>query len=163
MQLTGYRRLRRTALYWVRGADDPFRRHTGARRALPDYVIIGGTICDTTSLFDWLSERDRRVGSVLREVYYAEQVKRVLNLFPNHQFLFIESETLCQSASATLDSVCKFVGAETLPRNFGFRPQNVGTHGRKVPPSMTDALTEYFRPHNRELLDLLGRRFDWSA
>ena len=31
-----------------------------------------------------------------------------------------------------------------------------------MPPELKARLTAYFRPHNRELFDWLGREYDWD-
>ena len=48
------------------------RKATASRRALPDFVIIGGQRCGTTSLFDCLSQHRGIEPSLNKEVHYFD-------------------------------------------------------------------------------------------
>lgn len=140
--------------------DSWFRQIIRSRRALPNCFIICGTNCGTTTLYDIQSRHDRLGGSVLRGVHHVEQVRRFLNRFPKELILFTWAEKKYQSPADTLNSVCQFVGVEPLPSDLRVLHPNVGIFGADVPATITESPTGYFRPHNRELFDLLGRRFD---
>jgi hypothetical protein len=48
------------------------RRMTGPARMLPDFVIIGGQRCGTTSLYNYLLEHPCVAGSFAKEVHYFD-------------------------------------------------------------------------------------------
>lgn len=48
------------------------RRMTGPARTLPDFVIIGGQRCGTTSLYNYLLEHPCVTGSFAKEVHYFD-------------------------------------------------------------------------------------------
>jgi hypothetical protein len=59
----------------ARAASEPekaWRRATAARRALPDFVILGAQRSGTTSLYNWLGGHPSVVRSTGREVHYFD-------------------------------------------------------------------------------------------
>jgi hypothetical protein len=45
---------------------------TAGARALPDFIIIGGQRCGTSSLYDYLRKHPRVVGPAIKEVHYFD-------------------------------------------------------------------------------------------
>jgi hypothetical protein len=98
--------------------------------------------------------------SYLSRSRYAEQVERWLRLFPREQFLFLKAEDLFSEPEQTLDRVCEFLA---LPP---YRPEGetrLNTSQYETMPAETRArLTEYFRPHNARLYEMVGVDFGWE-
>lgn len=92
---------------------------------------------------------------------YHEQIKRYLNYFPMENILTVNSEKLFTDPVGTLRRIFEFVGvdAEFIIRDL--EPHNVGSNKSKVAPEVYEYLDEYFRPHNRQLYDLVGENYGW--
>jgi len=97
--------------------------------------------------------------SYLARGLYAAQLWEWLRSFPSEQLLVIDSRELFERARDTLRYAFEFLGLPDfeVPDR---RAHNVGSYSR-MNPSTRRELTEFFKPHNEELFDLLGRRFDW--
>jgi len=98
--------------------------------------------------------------SYLMRGRYAEQLERWFALLPRDQFHFLTLEDLAEDPQRTLDGVHRFLGLP--PHQYdALRP----LHGAEYDPIAPEArarLTEYFRPHNARLYELLGTDFGWE-
>lgn len=98
--------------------------------------------------------------SYLSRSRYAEQVERWLAVFGREQFLFLKAEDLFEAPEQTLDTVHEFLG---LPPHRSERAPRLNTSSYETMPGDTRAqLTEYFRPHNERLYELVGIDFAWE-
>lgn len=93
--------------------------------------------------------------------HYAQQIRRWLEFYPREQMLILESTRLGKDTAATYSEVLRFLdlphwAPATFPRS------HEGKYKEKISPEMRTRLIEYFKPHNEELYDLLGIRFDWD-
>jgi hypothetical protein len=99
--------------------------------------------------------------SYLLRSRYAEGLQRWFELLPRSQFHFITLEQLSRDPQAALDAVHDFleipahVYAELRPLHTASY-DTMGTEARA-------RLTEYFRPHNERLYELVGTDFGWDA
>lgn len=90
---------------------------------------------------------------------YADQINRWHAVFPKDQLLILPSEDLYRRPSEAMSKVSAFLGIESY-ESHRYRTFNAG------PPSSDNArarafLTDYFRPHNRDLEDLLRTSLPW--
>ncbi len=93
--------------------------------------------------------------------HYAQHIKNWLKYFDREQFLFIKSEKFFADPHNTLKQCYDFLGVETIyPDNLS--PQVVG-HYSEISPELRLRLDEYFKDHNRELVNLLGEEFSWPT
>jgi hypothetical protein len=93
---------------------------------------------------------------------YAQQIKRWLQYFPMEQMCFIKSEDFFADTAATTAIVLKFIGvSDPSIEGIDFTPYGVGGYQSKMSDEMRHLLGEYFRPHNEELYELLGRDLGW--
>jgi hypothetical protein len=98
--------------------------------------------------------------SYLMRSRYAEQLERWFALFPAGQFHILTLEEMAHDPRQALDGIHQFLG---LPahRYEDPRPLHIASYD-----SMTAAdraqLTDYFRPHNERLYELLGRDLGWE-
>lgn len=100
---------------------------------------------------DWYTYRDRGV--------YAPQLRRWFNHFPREQFVILASEDFYADPGAVVDVVTTHLGVRTISI-----PTRIRHNYRPAPPIPPDAaaeLTEFYRPHNAALYELLGRDFNW--
>jgi hypothetical protein len=98
--------------------------------------------------------------SYLMRSRYAEQLDRWFELFPREQFHFVTLEQLAADPQRTLDSVHEFLG---LPphRHENLQPLHTASYD-SLPADARASLSEYFRPHNQRLFELVGIDFGWN-
>lgn len=90
---------------------------------------------------------------------YAAHIKKWLKYFERDQFLFIKSEVFFENPRSTLEKVYKFLGIdEHYPDNL--RAQEVGSYSKITTQTRTQ-LEDYFKRSNQELVELLGKEFQW--
>ena len=112
-------------------------------------------------------ERDENFYSVnfFRKSYptmgiYVNQLKRWFEYFPREQFLILKSEDLKSNPSEVYNQTIEFLGLPKHELN-SFESYRM----RKNPPindKTRKKLSDFFRPYNEELYQLLGRNFDWK-
>jgi hypothetical protein len=97
--------------------------------------------------------------SYLMRSRYAEQLERWFELFERDQFHFVTLEDLSSDPQGTLDRVHEFLG---LPEHaYGNLPKLHAAKYDSLAADTRQQLTEYFRPHNERLYDLVGIDFGW--
>jgi hypothetical protein len=107
---------------------------------------------------------------VFRSIY-CDQLWRWLQLFPSEQIKIIESRKLLHQRAEVMRDVAGFLeldpdkfsdtemghtwggGANTHNTPGDYQPMNAATRAR---------LTEFFKPYNNELFNLIGEEYDWS-
>jgi len=146
---------------YSRDADEPFRRWLSeilARDAFHEFDLAVREELDMILAGDPNPEP-----SYIRRGLYYEQLRRYLDRFHRDQLLVIDSRSLKHDTSSALDEVIQFLD---LPRHDWKREKLPQTHVRPYQQEMTDEtrslLREFFRPHNQELYDLLGRDLGWE-
>jgi hypothetical protein len=92
---------------------------------------------------------------------YDEQLIRYSNYFSMRNILVINSENLFTQPSYALRRIFEFVGVYEDFKVNDLEPRNIGTNKMKVDPDVYEYLTDYFRPHNQRLYDLIEQRFSW--
>ena len=97
--------------------------------------------------------------SYLSRGLYADQIKRWFELFSPEQFLFIKSERFFADPDTDMNRIFRFAGL-AVPSRIQYRPFNVGQY-RKMDPTLRQVLTEFYRPFNCQLTELLGQDFSW--
>ena len=100
------------------------------------------------------------IKSYLVRGFYAEQLQIWMNLFPKDQLLVISSEDLSEKTQETLNKIFEFLGLphENIPN---LEKVNVAKYP-PMSPETRKILIDYFKLHNQQLYDLIGRRFDWD-
>lgn len=103
---------------------------------------------------DWYAYRTRGL--------YLSQLQNWRSVFPEGQLLVVRSEDMYADVQRVFDQVCEFLGVPPyrLPttRTFGS-----SWRSSRMPEGARAELTRYFRPHNQELEEYLGRSLGWSA
>lgn len=86
---------------------------------------------------------------------YAEQIKRYLAYFDRCQMLILKSEDLSCHPQVTFDRVTKFLNLEkhTLQNT---KPYNVREYPQKGYSDLKGTLSDFYRPYNRELYEMLN-------
>ncbi len=91
---------------------------------------------------------------------YMEQIKPWLELYPKENFMFIKSEEFNKNTSLVYNEVLKFLRLHPfeLKKYEKIRKREY----EKMNPDIRKKLIEYFKPHNEELYELLGKNFQWN-
>jgi hypothetical protein len=90
---------------------------------------------------------------------YAEQLRRVFELFDRDQVLVIESEEFFARPEEVYDEVLAFLGLPSwLPPSF---ERHNARDGEPMPERVRKELDEYFLPLDEELAKILGRTPIW--
>jgi hypothetical protein len=90
---------------------------------------------------------------------YAEQLERWFALFHREQFHFVTLEALSSNPQGELDRVHEFLGLP--PHAYEDLPKLHTAKYDSLPGDTRARLTEYFRPHNERLYELVGIDFGW--
>jgi hypothetical protein len=99
--------------------------------------------------------------SYLTRGRYAEQLEWWLAHFARGQVLIERSEDFFSDPGASFRGVVRFLGLPAW-EPARYEVYNAFTDGA-MDQGLRARLVEFFRPHNRRLEELLGRRFDWDA
>ncbi len=115
---------------------------------------------DALANADFESTQMRRFSYKARG-HYADQVRRYFDQFPREDVLVLLSDDLFENPASTVDSVCRFVGADPGQFRPDLAPQNVSVGDSKVPAELRLSLDAYFAEPNAELARLLDRPLPW--
>lgn len=95
-----------------------------------------------------------------RRGQYAEQLERVLGLFPREQLHVLDSESFFARPDVEYRRITEFLGlAPWAPLVF---EQHNARPSAPMPEAARQRLVNHFAPHDDRLADLLGRRPGWS-
>ena len=91
---------------------------------------------------------------------YVIHIKRLLEIFPKEQILFIKNFDLNQNPQEELKKIFRFLN---LPEYTiqDLKKRNMGKY-EKMNNEIEKYLREYFKQFNKELEDLLGMKFRWD-
>ena len=107
------------------------------------------------------SEAHRHYSYVHRG-FYAEQVRRYLDLFPREALHAVRSEDLFSRPRETMNEICAFLGIDPMPETIDFAAHNRQTYQEEAEPETRALLRELYAPHNADLEQLLQRPFNWQ-
>lgn len=98
--------------------------------------------------------------SYLARGRYAEQLERWFRYFSRQQFLILASEEFYRDPATIFSRVLEFL---ELPQwqPDSFPPENQGAYA-PMDATLRARLTDYFRPYNARLYELLGTDFGWE-
>jgi hypothetical protein len=96
----------------------------------------------------------------LRHCYYAEKLKNWLKEFKKEQILILTNDEFNTDIDKTLKKTFEFLDLpnHTIKNKI---KHNVGKYP-KMHESTRKLLVDYFRPHNQELYNLIGKELDWD-
>jgi hypothetical protein len=91
---------------------------------------------------------------------YVEQIKNWLDYFPKEQLLIIKTEDFYAHTGQVFSEVFNFLDiSESASKEYEL---NYVDEYSQMPPEIELKLTDYFKPYNQELSDLLKENFNWS-
>ena len=104
---------------------------------------------------------EHRHHSYLSRGHYAEQLSRLLDLFPQEQLLVMQSEEMFSDPHGQLNRVWDFLGLERVQLE-GLKTLKPGSYGA-MPPGVRACLQSYYADHNQRLYSLPGIDFRWPS
>ena len=105
---------------------------------------------------------EHRHFSYLARGRYAEQIENWLKLFSADQMLILKSERLFGEPDRVYSEVLDFLGLSPWAPS-GWPVTNPGTYGSGLTCDISARLSEYFRPHNARLGELVDFELsDWE-
>lgn len=93
---------------------------------------------------------------------YVDKLKRWMKIFPKEQFFIIQSEMFSKDPSKIYNQTLEFLGLPKYNLKNYKRYKQRNYKGKNMDPKLREKLSEYFKPHNDELYEFLGRKFDWE-
>jgi hypothetical protein len=123
-------------------------------------IEIGRSEEETRQVMSSLDEHSR---TYLARGMYAVQIRRWLQYFPMEQMYFIKSEDFFADTAETTAKVLEFIGvSKPSVEGIDFTPRGGIGYQSKMSDETRQRLTEYFRPYNAALYELLGRDMGWD-
>lgn len=112
---------------------------------------------------EWMARGQLVEMPIIHQGFYARQLKWFLRYFPREQLLVMSSEELRADTGGHLPVLERHLGLSPHDwRDEQICPHFEGDYSEPLPDAARDLLADYYRPHNRELFELLGRKIDWS-
>jgi hypothetical protein len=92
---------------------------------------------------------------------YAYFLESWLSHFAREQLLIVKSEDLFQKPEPTLNRIFQFLGLPEyrLPEYVNYNPGRYAS----VDDRIYETLSDFYRPHNQKLEEMLGMKFDWDS
>jgi hypothetical protein len=99
--------------------------------------------------------------SYLERGKYIEQLEKWFQFFSREQFLILKSEDFFSSPQSELSKIFKFLGLPDY-KIKNLKSKNVGNYKDSMEKSTRQELSNFFRPYNKRLYNLLGKDFNWE-
>ena len=96
----------------------------------------------------------------LKRGHYAEQLEHWFSTLTIEQFYIIRSKDFYKNTGKVYNKVLRFLGLSPHQLKVYKKYGRTSSWG-KISENMREWLTDYYRPHNRRLNELLGRQF-WN-
>ncbi len=91
---------------------------------------------------------------------YVDQIKNWLDYFPREQLLFLKYEDFQANPAKVFSRVVDFLDISVIA--VSEYEINSAEDYSKMPEAIEQELSDYFKPYNQELSDLLKEDFSWS-
>jgi len=98
--------------------------------------------------------------SYLTRGIYVDQLKKWFNFFPKEKFLILKSEDLYSDPSKIYQESLDFLRLKKYELD-SFKAHRMREYS-SIRKETREKLTDYFRPYNEQLYQLLNRNFDWK-
>lgn len=105
--------------------------------------------------------KQHRIRSYVDRGFYAEQIRRMLRLFPRDRILILKSEDFFEEPVRTASEVFKFLEVEKFTLHGAF-PMHQGSYDAPLPESASDFLHKTYYHSIKDLEGLIGWELnDW--
>ena len=98
--------------------------------------------------------------SYLKKGFYYDQLKPWFELFPKNNILILSTEKFGENTSQVFNDIFKFLNLKNYNIQNPKRMQK-GSYS-KLNPSTREKLLEYYEPKNKQLYELIGKKFNWE-
>lgn len=92
---------------------------------------------------------------------YVNQIRNWLSVFPREQFFFIKSEDFFIDPARKFKDTLRFLDMPNVEL-AEYEKLNAGRY-TGIPLTLRRRLSEYFRPYNQKLYELVGIDFGWES
>jgi ABC-type polysaccharide/polyol phosphate transport system ATPase subunit len=99
--------------------------------------------------------------SYLKRGLYAEQLDRWFRCFPREQFLIMSTEQLMSHTAECYERAVQFLGVPEWKLQ-DFKLLHEGGYEMEMNEEIRRSLSEYFKPHNAALFEMIGETYDWE-
>ena len=93
-------------------------------------------------------------------VYIFTFLKAYMNIFDSKNTIIVNSEKLLNSPRDTMKSIFEFLEVEDHEGKYPL--VNQGIYSKKIDRFLLNKLSNFFKPHNYLLEDLIGEKLDWQ-
>ena len=98
--------------------------------------------------------------SYLSKGFYAKQLEIWKKKILDDEIHILTTEDMKERPEEELSKIFKFLG---IPKYKIPEPQERKMYDYdKMNSSIREELIEYYKPHNKKLFDLIGRKFEWD-
>ena len=132
---------------------DPESLHAAMVEEVSQLSLSQGPILKSSDIPDY--------GSYLARGLYNMQIQNYLSCFDKEQLLIINSEDFFNNTGTILSGVFEFLGVRTDMTIKDLTPRNVSKRRKDGCLKTKIMLDQFFRPHNEELFEFLGKRYNW--
>lgn len=95
---------------------------------------------------------------VLKRGFYVEQLEYLFKLYSREQVFIGIAERFRADGDHEFEKVCNFLNIKSTTREYG--DVHVREYDFRMSDDMIKKLTDFYRPHNEALFDLLGYRIE---
>ena len=92
---------------------------------------------------------------------YVKYIKEALDFFPQEQFLFLKTEDLNNNPQGVVTKCLDFLELDGHPIKKEFHNKK-RKYANPLSTELRKQLSDYFKPFNEELEELLGMKFNWD-
>lgn len=118
---------------------------------------------DAREELKWMEQGQVVEMPFIHQGFYARHLECFLRYFPREQLLVMSSEELKADTRGHLQELEQHFGlSHHAWRDEQIHPHFEGGYSEPLPDAARRLLADYYRPHNHELFELLGREIDWS-
>ena len=100
--------------------------------------------------------------SLVRRGIYHEQLRRYFNRFDRSQILVLESRQLSENTPKTLKRVFDFLGIDNVQIPDMKKRHHERAYSEPINEEIRATLSDFYRPHNAKLFELIDEEFDWN-
>ncbi len=92
---------------------------------------------------------------------YTYALERWMKFLPREQLLVLQSEELASNPDPVMSQIFEFLNVPAFG-DIKYPSKNKGSYSSKIDESLLTRLYDFYRPHNKRLEELIGRKFNWE-
>ena len=91
---------------------------------------------------------------------YVNKIKTWFDLFPKNQIQILPTDLLTKEPRKFLKRTFEFLGVSNYPIK-NLQKTNVGKY-KNMNEATKKILTDFYKPYNEKLFELIGKRLEWD-